>query len=116
MKRTTEKPSFFLKNIRTILGLTILAIAIHDVFGPHGFIAMGRTQNQIMRLTAQIHQLNIENGILTDEINALQTDPRLIERIAREDMGLARPDEFIFKMPTPPDDSSQNSPDRKKRQ
>ena len=113
MTRKKQQASFFRRNLKTILGLAILALAIHDVFGPHGFIAMRRTQNEITRLTAQIHQLNKENQALSDEVNALQTDPRLIERIAREDMGLAKPNEFIFKMPAPPDDSSQNAPSRK---
>jgi cell division protein FtsL len=84
------------------------------VFGPHGFIAMRRTQNEITQLTAQIHKLDAENQSLSDEVNALQSDPRLIERIAREDMGLAKPNEYIFKMPTPQDDSSQSAPARKK--
>jgi cell division protein FtsL len=114
MKRKKEKPPFWRRNMRTILGLAILALAIHDVFGPHGFIAMRRTQNEITQLTAQIHQLNVENQSLSDEVNALQSDPRLIERIAREDMGLARPNEYIFKMPVPTDDPSQRSPAKKK--
>ncbi|MFZ0821875.1 MAG: septum formation initiator family protein [Candidatus Acidiferrales bacterium] len=114
MKRQKEKPSFLRRNLRTILGLAILAIAIHDVFGPHGSIAMRRTQNEITQLTAQIHQLNAENQSLSDEVNALQTDPRLIERIAREDMGLAKPNEYIFKMPAPTDDPPQNAPAKKK--
>ena len=97
------------RNLRKILGLAILAMAIHDVFGPHGFLAMRRTQLEIAQLSSQIHQLNAENETLSDEVNALKTDPRLIERIAREDMGLAKPGEFIFKMPAP-DDSSQNAP------
>jgi cell division protein FtsL len=114
MKRKKEKPSFLHRNMRTILGLAILALAIHDVFGPHGFIAMRRTQNEITLLTAQIHQLNAENNSLSDEVNALQTDPRLIERIAREDMGLAKPNEYIFKLPAPQDDPSQGAPAKRK--
>ncbi len=113
MKNPKAHPSFLQRNIRRILGLAILAMAIHDVFGPHGFIVMHRTQNEITQLTAQIHQLNEQNQLLSDEVNALQTDPRLIERIAREDMGLAKPDEFIFKMPGSPDDPSQNTPAKK---
>ncbi|HUK30361.1 MAG TPA: septum formation initiator family protein [Candidatus Acidoferrum sp.] len=114
MNRKKEPPSFFRRNLRTILGLAILAMAIHDVFGPHGFIAMRRTQSEITLLTAQIHQLNVENQTLSDEVNALQSDPRLIERIAREDMGLAKPGEFIFKMPDASDDSSASVRAKKK--
>jgi cell division protein FtsL len=114
MIRQKEPPSFLRRNLRKILGVAILALTIHDVFGPHGFIAMRRTQHEITQLTAQIHQLDEQNQSLSDEVNSLKTDPRLIERIAREDMGLAKPNEFIFKMPAPPDDSSQNAPAKKK--
>jgi cell division protein FtsB len=36
---------------------------------------------------------------LTEQVNALKSDPKSIERIAREEMGLARPGELIFKLP-----------------
>jgi cell division protein FtsL len=114
MTRTKEPPSFFRRNLRTILAFAILAMAIHDVFGPHGFIAMRRTQTEITHLTAQIHQLDAENQTLTDEVNSLQSDPRLIERIAREDMGLAKPGEYIFKMPDAPDNPSPATPAKRK--
>jgi cell division protein FtsL len=114
MIRRKEKPSFLHRNLRKILGIAILALAIHDVFGAHGFIAMRRTQNEITDLTAQIHQLDEQNQSLSNEVNALKTDPRLIERIAREDMGLARPGEYIFKLPAAPDDPPQTPPTKKK--
>lgn len=114
MNRKKEPPSFFRRNLRTILSIAIFAMAIHDIFGAHGFIAMRRTQSEITHLTAQIHQLDAENQTLTEEVTSLQTDPRLIERIAREDMGLAKPGEYIFKMPGTNDDPSPATPARKK--
>jgi cell division protein FtsL len=114
MTRKKEPPSFLRRNFRKILGIAIFAMAIHDVFGAHGFIAMRKTQTEITHLTAQIHQLDEQNQSLSNEVNALKTDPRLIERIAREDMGLARPGEYIFKMPATPDDPSQTPPAKKK--
>jgi cell division protein FtsB len=74
---------------------------IHDVFGSHGFLAMRRTQRQIDQLHGEIEQLNQENQALADHVNDLKTDPKTIERIAREEMGLARPGEMIFKLPPP---------------
>ncbi len=51
------------------------------------------------RSADQIGKINTENKSLTDQVNALKTDPKAIERIAREKMGLARPGEFIYKLP-----------------
>jgi cell division protein FtsB len=90
---------FLQKNMRRILGFALFALLVHDVFGPHGFIAMRRTQKEIDQIREQIGKVNDENKSLTDQVNSLKSDPRSIERIAREEMGLARPGEMIFKIP-----------------
>lgn len=87
------------RNMRQILCLALFALLVHDIFGPHGFIAMRRTQKEIDDIRAQIGKVNAENKSLADEVDALKTDPKSIERIAREEMGLARPGEMIFKLP-----------------
>jgi cell division protein FtsB len=112
MNARDKNPSFFRRNLRTILGLTILALAIHDVFGPHGFVAMRNTQLEIKRNAADMQRLDKENQELADQVTALKTDPRVIERIAREDMGLAKPGEFIFKLPATQDDASKPPPNK----
>jgi cell division protein FtsB len=87
------------KNARRILGIALFALLIHDIFGPHGFIAMRRTQKEIDQIREQIVKMNDENKSLTDQVTSLKSDPQSIERIAREEMGLARPGEMIFKIP-----------------
>jgi cell division protein FtsB len=110
VKTYKENPSFFRRHLRTILGVVVIALAIHDVFGPHGFLAMRRTQEEIEQFSAEMQKLNQENQALSDEVTSLKSDPRLIERIAREDMGLARPGEMIFKLPVSPDDATKSDP------
>jgi cell division protein FtsB len=112
MNARDKNPSFLRRNMRTILGLAILTLAIHDVFGPHGFLALRNAQLEIKRNSAEIQKLNQENQALSDEVTSLKTDPRLIERIAREDMGLAKPGELIFKLPAPPDDPNKPAPNK----
>jgi cell division protein FtsB len=90
------------RNARQILALTLFALFVHDIFGPHGFIAMRRTQKEIDQIHKQIVKMNIENKSLTDQVSSLKSDPKSIERIAREEMGLARPGEMIFKIPDSP--------------
>jgi cell division protein FtsB len=84
---------------RGLLGLLVLVLIVHDIFGPHGFLAMRRTQNEISKVKADLDRLNRENVQLEQEVKDLKTDPRLIEKIARDDLGLAKPGEIIIKIP-----------------
>ena len=84
---------------RGLLGLLVLVMMVHDVFGTHGFLAMRRTQNEIRKVKANLDALSKENAALAREVKDLNTDPRLIEKIARDDLGLARPGEIIIRIP-----------------
>jgi cell division protein FtsB len=93
--------SFWRRHARTILAGALLLIGIHDILGPHGFLAMRRTQKEMDQLRSDVARLNKENSSMSDEAKSLKSDPQAIERIAREEMGLARPGEMIFKLPPP---------------
>lgn len=84
---------------RGLLGLLVAVMIVHDVFGTHGFLAMRRTQSEIKKVKADIDQLSKENEALEQEVKDLKSDPRLIEKIARDDLGLARPGETIIRIP-----------------
>jgi len=84
---------------RALLGLLVLVMVVHDVFGTHGFLAMRRTQNEIRKVEADLDALSKENAALAQEVKDLNSDPRLIEKIARDDLGLARPGEIIIRIP-----------------
>ena len=97
-----EAAAYVRQHGRQILGLALFALLVHDVFGPHGFIAMRRTQKEIEQIREQIGKMNDENKSLAEQVSSLKSDPKAIERIAREEMGLARPGEMIFKIPDAP--------------
>jgi cell division protein FtsB len=96
---SSDASVFLQRNARQILGLALFALLVHDIFGAHGFIAMRRTQKEIEQIREQIGKLNNENKSLANQVTSLKTDPKAIERIAREEMGLARPGEIIYKLP-----------------
>ena len=95
----SEVAAYLRRNTRQILAFALFALLVHDVFGPHGFLAMRRTQKEIEQIRDQIGRVNDENKSLAEQVNSLESDPKSIERIAREEMGLARPGELIFKLP-----------------
>ena len=82
-----------------MLGLLVAVMIVHDVFGTHGFLAMRRTQGEISKVKADIARLSKENAELQQQVQDLKTDPRLIEKIARDDLGLARRGETIIRIP-----------------
>jgi cell division protein FtsB len=98
-KAKEKKPGFWQQYGRGLLGLFVLALLVHDVFGAHGFLAMRRTRAEIEKVQGEIARLNKENIQLAEEVKALKSDPRTIEKIAREDLGLAKDGEVIIKIP-----------------
>jgi cell division protein FtsB len=98
---------------RALLGLLVLAMIVHDIFGTHGFLAMRRTRDEIKKVEANLDKLSKENAELEQEVKDLKSDPRLIEKIARDDLGLARPGEVIIRIPQgqePTQEPSQPAP------
>jgi cell division protein FtsB len=99
MSRVMAQPPFWRRHVLKILGLALLALGIHDVFGAHGYLAMRRSEKQVEELRGEIERLNHDNQELAAHVSALKSDPDTIEKIAREEMGLAKPGEMIFKLP-----------------
>jgi cell division protein FtsL len=81
-----------------ILGtaIALIALAVGSVFGDRGVLNLIEKRRQVGELREQLEELRSENARLTGEIKALRTSSRAIERLAREELGLARPDETVF--------------------
>jgi cell division protein FtsL len=89
-----------------ILAGFVILLLVHDVFGTHGFLAMQKKQQEIQKVNAELDRLNKENAALDQDVKDLKTDPQTIKKIAREELGLAKPGEIIIKLPPPvPNDS-----------
>jgi cell division protein FtsB len=108
MSRMPAQVPWWRQHLLKILAGALLALGVHDVFGAHGYLAMRRSEKQIEELRGQIEKLNQENQQLAEHVSALKTDPETIEKIAREEMGLAKPGEMIFKMPAAADTTKPN--------
>ena len=90
---------FARRHARELVILGFLLLILHDVFGPHGVLAMRRSIKEAEQMRQDLERLNKENRRLEEHVKALKTDPQTIEGIARDEMGLARPGEYIFKLP-----------------
>jgi cell division protein FtsB len=99
MKAVEKIWIFAQQHVRGLLVLLVAVLLVHDIFGAHGFLAMRRTQASIVKVRTEIGQLTKENAALEQTVRDLKTDPRAIEKIAREELILARPGEIIIKIP-----------------
>ena len=61
------------------------------------FVKLHRLSKREQTLRAEIERLERENQHLRDRIFALEHDPVYVEKVARDELGLSRPDEVIYK-------------------
>jgi cell division protein FtsB len=67
------------------------------IFGDNGLIELKRLQRQHADLVQENTSLNQENARMYSGIDRLKNDPDYIENIARQELGMIRSDELIFK-------------------
>jgi cell division protein FtsB len=91
---------------RQLLVIFVVVLLVHDIFGPHGYLVMRRKQQEIQKVNAALDKLNKDNAALEKDIKDLKSDPQTIRKIAREELGLAKPGEIIIKLP------AQNPPEQ----
>jgi cell division protein FtsB len=85
-------------------GIATLAaiLAFHVVFGPNGMLVYHEKRTEFRDLTQEVEKLQQENQRLSEQIKALKTDPKTIEKEAREQLRYARPGEVVYVTPEPP--------------
>src|SRR4029450_2421920 len=76
--------------------IAVIALVVGSLFCDSGIRRL-RPQRQPTEVPAhEIEELREENRTLAEEIVALRRDPAAVERLAREQLGLARPGESVF--------------------
>jgi cell division protein FtsB len=64
--------------------------------GPRGVVRALKLKDELARTVAENARLADENEQLLQRIERLKNDPRAIERVARDELGLVRPNDVIF--------------------
>lgn len=83
--------------IPLLLALLLLGFA---VFGEKGLLRALQYRRQQQALEQKLKELEETNAALRKEIEALRSDHRRIEAIARKELGLVRDDELIYQFPS----------------
>ena len=81
-----------------IVWLLFLAIffIVLTIFGKNGLLRIGDLKKARLVLTEEVLALHEENDALRKEIKGLKEDPFFIEKVAREELNLVRPNEFVY--------------------
>jgi cell division protein FtsB len=77
----------------------LVVLAVMAIFGDNGVLALRRLRGEVDLLVREVRTLEVQNERLSRAISELQDDPGVIERIAREELGLVRPGERVLRFP-----------------
>lgn len=81
----------------TVILLAFFYVAVSLIFDDMGIRKYAELNKRKVRLENQIKEMKKENEKLRSDIKLLREDPFYKEKHAREEFGLARPDEYIFR-------------------
>lgn len=74
-------------------------VALHVVTGDNGMLTYFKKRAEAKALQQEIENLEAENQRISAEINALKTDPKRVEKEAREQLRYAKPGEVVYTLP-----------------
>ncbi len=83
------------------VGLLAFMLAFHVVFGQNGWVAYHQKKAEYLKLQQEVQQMQSENDRINQQIKSLKSDPKAIEKEAREQLRYAKPGEVIYVMPAP---------------
>ena len=82
------------------IALLVLLVAGLGVWGGKSLLLVRDVRREIARVQHDIERLRERSRSLVQEVTRLRTDAAYLEKIAREEQGLARPGETILKFPS----------------
>ncbi len=89
-------------------GLPVAILAVAGIGAPAMMLAPDGLP-RLRGLESELHQVRAENAAINERIQQLQRqiqklkeDPRAVERIARDELGLVRNTEVVFQFPPQP--------------
>ncbi len=92
-----KKPRY--KKILIVLGIILSLVAGSVIFSKGGLRSLLEARRKNREIKQEIEKLGEENHQLEDEIQDLRGNPVAIERLAREQMRMAKPNEIILAIP-----------------
>ncbi len=97
-----------------ILGVIAIVFGYIYIGGSYGWYNMWKLRQQRSQLQTDLKELDSRNRVLTDELELLEGDAEAdertrfeLERLAREEHGMVREDELIYRFPVEAKDTTE---------
>jgi len=91
---------------RRIATFAVLVMAVslfvHVMFGANGMVVYKKKRAEYESLQKQLQQVQQENDRYRQQIQGLKSDQEAIEKEAREQLGYAKPGEYVYVPSTQP--------------
>jgi cell division protein FtsB len=95
MRAPIQSPRAYWATLAAAVAL-VAGLAYHVICGEHGYLAYRLEREQYEALQKQTKQLEEENQAIQKHIDALKSDPKAIEKVAREQLHMAKPGEIVI--------------------
>jgi len=90
------------RRIATVAVAVLAALLfVHVMFGANGMVVYRQKRAEYQALRKQIVQVQQENELYTQQIQGLKSDQKAVEKEAREQLGYAKPGEYVYVAPAP---------------
>lgn len=92
---------YLLRRRIATIAVAVLAgsLFVHVMFGANGMVIYRQKRAECQELHKQIVHVQQENERYTQQIQGLKTDQTAIEKEAREQLGYAKPGEYVYVAP-----------------
>jgi cell division protein FtsB len=83
--------------LRRVMLFMICVVLADSLFGERGLSERTRAIHAYEQATRDLSALRNENAGLREQVRRLRSDPETIELVVREELGLIRPGEVLFR-------------------
>lgn len=99
--------------IRRLVFPALVGLAVYYALfgGEYSVFEVRKARAERTEAEALLAELRAENETLRERAEALETDPDVLERIAREKFGMIRDGELLYRMVSEPDPETEAVPE-----
>jgi cell division protein FtsB len=95
---------YILRRRIATVAVAVLAgsLFVHVMFGANGMVVYRQKRAEYQELRKQVVRVQQDNDRYTQQIQGLRSDQTAIEKEAREQLGYAKPGEYVYVPPAKP--------------